>query len=62
MRVHLIGDSNAGHFSELLLKIKGEKYSEAGGKMTLPPGLDTVVRILKDFIKKLYFGNKNLKD
>jgi len=47
MRVHLRKDSNAVHFSELLLKIVNGKHQVSERKITLPIGLGTVVSTLK---------------
>lgn len=60
MRVHLKGDSTAGQFSELLLKIGDGKYPEFEGKITLPPELGTLVKTLKDLTEKIYPDIKNL--
>lgn len=42
MKVHLRGDGNTGHFSELLLKIGDGKYLESEKKITLYLRLSTV--------------------
>lgn len=62
MKKHLRRDSNAGHFSEFILKIGYGKYPKSEKKITLPPGLSTVVSTLKYLIDKIYFGIENFKD
>jgi len=41
MIIQLRGYSNTGHFYELLLKIRDEKYQETEWKINLPIGLGT---------------------
>lgn len=62
MRVHFKEDNNAGHFSKLILNIEDGKYPESEEKVILPPGIDTVISILKDLIEKVNFDIENLKN
>jgi hypothetical protein len=54
MRLHLKGDRTAEQFFKLLLRIEDGKYPEYEDKITLPTGLGTVVKTLKELTDKIY--------
>lgn len=61
MRVHLRGERTVEQFSDLLLKIGDRKYPEYEEKITLPTGLGTVIKTLKQLIDKICPGIENSK-
>ena len=62
MRVHLLGDKNAGEFSKLLLQIGDGKLPETDGQVNIPDQLCTVVSTLEELTTSVYPGIENLKD
>lgn len=62
MRVHLKGDSKAGEFADLLLKIGDGSMVECDGKIDISISLATTVKSVGDLIAKIYPHIIHIKD
>jgi hypothetical protein len=62
MRVHLKGDSKAGEFADLLLKIGDDHLDEANGKIDIPENMCTTVKTVDRLICEIYPDIRFLND
>ncbi|XP_023238175.1 uncharacterized protein LOC111637003 [Centruroides sculpturatus] len=60
-KVHLSGNTSAGVFPEVLLKIGDGNYPSLEGKIIIPSDLGTVVTSLSELTSKIYPDISNIK-
>ncbi|CAI6365572.1 unnamed protein product [Macrosiphum euphorbiae] len=61
MRVHVKGDTSAGIFAEMLLKIGDGNFPSLEGEITIPSNLCTVVSSLSELTSRIYPDIINIK-
>lgn len=62
MRVHLRGDTSAGVFADMLLKLGDGSYPSVESKVTIPSDLGAVVTTLKELTDRIYPDISNIKE
>ncbi|KAF0763799.1 ATP-dependent DNA helicase PIF1-like [Aphis craccivora] len=61
MRFHVKGDTSAGIFAEMLLKIGDRNFPSLEGEITIPSNLCTVVSSLAELTSRIYPDIINIK-